>query len=97
MTAEQFRRAYAIAMSKRDLSNVNFDALCGYGLSDFNPVTVPIEAVARCIRWQTQQFDGGIDGEALTECRRFFVYPSRRVEVLESEGCCPHCGQPLVA
>jgi hypothetical protein len=96
MTRDQFRRAYAIAMSDRDLSNVDMDCLNGFGLPDFKAVVVPIEAVARIIRYQTFQLNGGIDIGALTECRKFFVWPSRRVEVLEYESCCSRCGHQLV-
>ena len=90
MTNKQFQRAYAIAMGGADLSNADIDSLCGFGLRSFQPVCVFIEDVAACIRWQCLQFNGGIDNEALNECRHFFV-AENRVSVVEPS--CPHCGK----
>ena len=83
MTVNQFRRAYALAMSAVDLSKWDMSLLDGFGLPNFQPVVVALEAVARCIRWQVCQWNGGIDADALQECHCFFVYPSQRVQVLE--------------
>jgi hypothetical protein len=92
MTAEQFNIALGIAKSNRNLLDVDMDALHGFGLSDFVPVAVPIEAAARCIRWQAQQMNGGWDSEALSECHYFFV-KRRRVDVLIPVNACPCCGK----
>jgi len=96
MLKDQFDRAFAIARSKADLSQVDDSILFGYGLPDFAPVTVPIETVAKTIRWQALQFNGQWDTEELEACRRAFVYPSRRVEVFETEIKCPHCGEVIL-
>jgi hypothetical protein len=81
MSPDQFRAACAMARSDKDLSHVDLSILDGFGLKSFKPVTVPIETVAACIRWQTFQFNGGIDTDALNECRRAFV-TRKRVEVI---------------
>lgn len=66
--------------SSLDLSAYNFDALCGFGLPDFQPVTVPAGAVARCIRWQCCCFDGSFDWRQYNEDRPFYL---RRVELAD--------------
>lgn len=72
MNKAEFNRAYAIATSSRDLSDVNDDLLFGFGLPDFQPVATTVEAAAKTIRWQCVQLNGGIDTVALNECRQLF-------------------------
>lgn len=52
MTRDQFSEAVKIAQSHRDLSDVDDSTLYGCGLSDFQPVHVTIEMVAKLVRWQ---------------------------------------------
>ncbi len=68
MTALEIRMARSIAEDHSiDLSKVNDGVLYGFGLSDFTPVTVPLRAVAKCMRWQCQQWDGGWDEKQFSE------------------------------
>lgn len=69
MTKDQFNAAVAIAQSKVDLSNVDDTVLDGCGLPGFVPVTVSLEACAKCIRWHAICLNGQIDSEALNEMR----------------------------
>jgi hypothetical protein len=67
MTTAQLRLARTLAESDTDLSHVDMDILYGFGLPDFQPVTVGIETVARCMRWQCQMFNGGWDERQYNE------------------------------
>lgn len=67
MTLAQFQKAFAIANSNVDLSNVDDSILFGYGLPTFKPVHTTLEAVAKTIRWQALQFNGQWNAEALNE------------------------------
>lgn len=69
MTKAQFDEAVRIARSKVDLSDVSDDILLGCGLPSFKPVTITLEMAAKFIRWQSCLLNGGIDAEALNECR----------------------------
>ena len=52
MTKEEFKQAFARAMSDEDLTNEDFSTLYGCALPDFPaPVHTTIGAVARLIRW----------------------------------------------
>jgi|GEM_PF-1622239 len=82
MNKAEFQEAYRIACSDQDLSDHDIDLLNGFGLPDFKPVCVTIEAVARTIRWQCFCLDGSIDQEALNECQTHF---RRRVTVVAKE------------
>ena len=72
MNKAEFQRAYGIAASEQDLSDCDDTILDGFGLPDFQPVCVTIEAVAKILRWQCFYIFGGVDQEALTECRNAF-------------------------
>lgn len=54
-------QATAIAKSDTDLTNVDDSNLFGCGLPDFKPVHTTLEAVAKLLRYQCAQFDGGWD------------------------------------
>lgn len=95
MKKEDFDLAFAIARSDIDLSQVDDSALFGYGLPEFEPVTVPVEAVAKTLRWQAYKLNGQWDTTELNACRKLFVWPSRRVEVFNTSIKCPHCGLPF--
>jgi hypothetical protein len=60
----------AAAMAKDydiDLSRVDDGVLFGFGCPDFKPVMVSIETVAKCMRWQCSQFNGGWDEKQFNE------------------------------
>jgi len=102
MLKEQFERAFRLAISDDDLSRFDDSPLFGCGLPGFDPVQVPIEAVAKFLRWQCVFISGEpgqpqYDGEELEYCRRPLVWPSRRVEVIDQETHCPHCGEIVAA
>ena len=71
MTKDQFSAALTIAKSQVDLSNVDDSILDGCGLPDFKPVTVTLEACAKCIRWNAVCLNGQIDSEALNDMRHW--------------------------
>jgi hypothetical protein len=79
MTQQDFKRAFAIADSKDDLSGENLDHLEGCGLPGFQPVAATIRQVASLIRWQAKCLDGSWDGAELTELQNIF---RRRVNML---------------
>lgn len=83
MNAQQFSAAVAMARSSEvDLTAYDDTILFGFGLPDFQPVSVVLEVAAKCIRWQVCQLNGGIDNEALEECREFF---RRRVIIVGAD------------
>jgi len=83
MNKAEFQRAWEVANSDKDLSDVDDTILDGFGLRDFEPVTVTIEVVAKMLRWQCFYIFGVVDQEALTECRNHF---RRKVTVVELAG-----------
>lgn len=70
MKASEFALAARIARSSQDLSTVDDSPLWGCGLPGFVPVFVTVEQVAKFVRYQTVQFNGGIDAEAMAECAK---------------------------
>lgn len=68
MKSLDFARAASIARSTVDLSHVDDTPIFGCGLPGFVPVFVTVEQVAKFVRYQTAQLNGGIDGEAMAEC-----------------------------
>jgi hypothetical protein len=69
MNAQEFKAAFAIAASNKDLSTVEIDHFFGFGLKDFEPVSTTLDAVAWLMRWQARYMNGGWDQEALDEIR----------------------------
>jgi hypothetical protein len=69
MNANEFKAAFAIASSDKDLSDVSFDHLFGFGLKDFQPVSTTLDAIAKVIRWQTLFMNGTWDQEELDTIR----------------------------
>lgn len=69
MKKDQLQRAVEIATSDEDLSTEmeQIDIFSGFGLPDFEPVTVTVKQLAALVRWQCSQFNGGIDAQALNE------------------------------
>ena len=82
MTKAEFNRAFAIAQSDADLSNVDDEHLFGFGLPDFKKVVTTLRAVAKTIRWQAGQFNGEWNNEALQEIREF---GRKRFEVIGND------------
>jgi len=69
MTKAQFDEAFAMAKSDRDLPPCD-GIFLGFGLDDFKPVTVDVEAVAGLLRYQGQYLFGGWDWVNVDEVRR---------------------------
>lgn len=67
MTPQQIRLARSLAQSDVNLDHVNYDVLIGCACADFKPVTVGIECVARLMRYQCRQMDGGWDEKTYNE------------------------------
>ena len=70
MNAIEFKKAFHLAKSNVDLSNVDISHLYGYGLKRFEPVTTTIEAVAAVMRWQALRFDGSWDMEEINDIKQ---------------------------
>lgn len=71
MTKDEFKAAVQIAQSNKNLDNVDDSHLFGFGLREFKPTATTLDAVAKTIRWQAAQWDGGWDMEALNEVLTF--------------------------
>ena len=67
MNAQQSKQAFQIANSNADLTNVDNDILIGYGLPNFQPVSVTLQQVAKEMRWHARQLNGEWDSEALNQ------------------------------
>lgn len=70
MKKSEFSAAAALAFDyTKDLSNVDDAPLFGCGLSDFKPIFVTLEQVAKFIRWQCSYVNAvGHDADGLAEC-----------------------------
>jgi len=80
MNKKEFCEAVAIAKSDADLTKEDTNMFLGFGLVDFEPVTVTLKQVAHLIRWQAQYMNGQWDEYALNEVRtygrrRFVIIP----------------------
>lgn len=81
MKAAELKLALAMAQdSSVDCSGADDSALFGFGCPDFKPVSVPMLALVRCIRWQCAMFNGGWDWKQYSEDRPFYL---RRVELAD--------------
>lgn len=74
MKASEFQKAFDIAASDADLSQVDDSILHGCALPDFQPRTATFRQLAKLIRWQARFImskPGGDqwDTEALTELK----------------------------
>lgn len=69
MTTQEFKSAFALANGPAELLGEDLAPFDGFGLPEFQPVTVTIRQVARLIRWQAQYIGGGWDSTALDEIR----------------------------
>lgn len=66
MTKAQFSKAWQIAQSNQDLSNIDDTILHGCGLPKFQRVVTTIETVAKLLRWQCcNMFGDGFDANEL--------------------------------
>lgn len=61
MTKAELKKALDVAMSRKDLGGISLDVFWRYGMHDFKPVHVTIDAVAALIRYQCITLDGGMD------------------------------------
>jgi len=67
MTKNELSDAFTLAQSPDTLGNAEMDLFYGFGLPGFAPVYCTLRDVARLIRWQCSQLNGGWDREALQE------------------------------
>jgi len=73
MRAPEFKAACKLAFNPSvDLTGENDDSFWGFGLPGFKPIMASLRQVAKTIRYQCLQFDGGIDQDNLQECRTAF-------------------------
>ena len=95
MLAKEFDAAWRLALSDEEI-NADETPLHGCLLPDFQPVRVPLEAVAKLLR--ELKYIGHkpnaprYDGEELENYRRGLVYPNKRVTVIPHTLACPNCG-----
>jgi len=69
MTTQEFKAAFAIAKQSHDMPPEDISMFDGFGLPDFQPVTVTLPQLASLIRWQAACFNGSWDATALEEIR----------------------------
>jgi hypothetical protein len=69
MTLAQFQAAFKLADSRENLTDDYHEVFDGYGLPEFEPVTVTIRQVARLMRWQAGMLNGNWDSEELNTIR----------------------------
>jgi len=72
MRAPEFKVACQMAFSSEDLLFEDTDSFIGFGLRSFKPIMATMRQVAAAIRYQSFLFNGGIDNDALNECRNAF-------------------------
>ena len=66
MTKPELAKAFDIAKSDKELVD-NLHLFNGFGLKDFQPVYCTLDDVAKIIRYQCQQMNGGWDMEAFQD------------------------------
>jgi len=71
MTTAEFKKAFELAKTRDGKGYMFGSEIDGYGLSDFQPVTVTLTQVADLIRWQAKYFNGDWDSEQLDEIRHY--------------------------
>ena len=90
MNKNELSQAFDLARSKADLSQEDDSVFMGFGLPDFKPVYVTIGQVARLIRWQCGQFNGGWDSHNLQQIaffgRKRFTIIGAPIEVKQGAG-----------
>jgi len=69
MNLSDFKRAFAVAKSNKDLSNVFIDHLFGFGLKSFEQTSTTLDAVASVMRWQAKLMNGSWDESELNVIR----------------------------
>jgi len=84
MTSEEFTYCYELACKGNGRTS-NIHLFDGYGLPGFKPVECLPEDFAGLIVWQTFQFNGEVDTEALKELKRYrkrfeLIVPTARIE-----------------
>jgi hypothetical protein len=79
MTKKELSLALEIAKSDKDFSNVDDSILEGLYLKYFKPVTTTLDVVAKTIRWNTFQLNGGIDSE---ELNLFAYHAKTKIQII---------------
>lgn len=78
MNKMEFKAAFEIANSDKDLSGVDDSPLFGCGLKGFQPVHTTLEAVAKLVRYQALYLNGNwdmaeVDNMACIARRNFII------------------------
>lgn len=78
---EDFNKALAIAQADVKIDPVMhpIDPMFGCGCSDFEPIEITLEQMARHIRWQAAFMDGTWDYDEINSCKVI----AKRVFLLE--------------
>ena len=66
---QDIKNATVIAMADVaiDANKHPLEPFHGYGCEDFEPITITIEQLARCISYQAVMLNGNIDADAMEE------------------------------
>jgi hypothetical protein len=67
MTKQELAKALELAKTRHVEEPTDISIFAGFGLRDFDPVYVTLDAVAALINWQCLQFNGQYDLVALNE------------------------------
>lgn len=86
MKAHELKACLALAQSGLELQ-ADDSVLYGFGLPDFQPVFVTMAVVAKCIRWQCNQWDGGFDWEQYQKDRPFYLRNVHLDEMTAKAAC----------
>ncbi len=78
MTKAEFKEAFKIANSDKDLTGVDDSTLFGCALPNFGTVYTTLDAVAKLIRWQGRLLNGNwdmeeVDSVAKIAQRKFYI------------------------
>jgi len=69
MTKSELSKATKMAQ-EGNAGILETDKFLGFGLTNFQPVTVTLKELAQLVAWQCVQLNGEIDGDALNEIAR---------------------------
>jgi hypothetical protein len=67
MNKSEMKKALELAKTRKVNEPTDISIFAGFGLSDFEPVSVTLDSVAALINWQCLQFSGQMDPIALNE------------------------------
>lgn len=82
MNVKEWHLALALAESDQPISFREADCLSGCALADFQPIRVPLRAIAAMMRWQCLCFNGRMDYRELAELESVLVGKRSKVRVI---------------